>query len=76
MTGNYRLPLFHGVPISREPYIAESSACSQTLRRHQLPQGIWKMFAARSSRWPELATLWTKVAKFKIHVRDSILGYK
>ena len=63
VTGNYRLPLFHGVPISREPYIAESSAWSQTLRRHRLPQRTWKFFAARSSGWPELATLWPKVAK-------------
>ena len=65
VTGNYRLPLFHGVPISQEPYIAESSAWSQTLRRHRLPQGTWKIFAARSSGWPELATLWPKVAKIK-----------
>ena len=65
VTGNYLLPLFHGVPIPLEPYIAKSSAWSQTLRRHRLPQGTWKIFAARSLGWPELATLWPKVAKIK-----------
>ena len=65
VTGNYRLPLLHGVPISLEPYIAESFAWSQTLCRHRLPQGTWKIFAVRSSGWPELATLWPRVAKIK-----------
>ena len=35
------------------------------------------MFAARSSGWPELATLWPKVAKVKKnHVGDFALGSK
>jgi len=36
VTGDCRLPVFEGWPVSREPYIAGGSACAWTLRRHRV----------------------------------------
>ena len=70
------IPLFHGVPISLEPYIAESSAWSQTLRRHRLPKGLGKILPPEvqvGHNWPLYGQRWPKL---KMHVRDSKLSFK